>query len=315
MKLTVKHVMFILMSVLLVLTVVMFLVTVGRALDMFQLGGSPNTNTPQNSNPASGPVLNSSITTSKPIVTEPGHVHEFVQIKTYSATCVSSGYTLYECSCGKPDIRDFKDPLGHKYGEYSVVAATCTTDGWTERTCSRCDNIEKTNIIAASHNFEDWTDVESADGIPTQEQRFCFGCSITEIRSLDPANTWVLQLTELEPLYTFVHYQIVVDLAENENDPVYDIYLEDGLDATGFDYLNGEVVLSYLNNGMPTQCIVPSYAKVQTLYADGTVTNEAPAEPSVPNPDPENPENPNPDVGGEGSGDDTGSDPTGTETE
>lgn len=315
MKLTVKHVMFVLMSVLLVLTVVMFLVTVGRALDMFQLGGSPNTNTPQNSNPASGPVLNSSITTSKPIVTEPGHVHEFVQIKTYSATCVSSGYTLYECSCGKPDIRDFKDPLGHKYGEYSVVAATCTTDGWTERTCSRCDNIEKTNIITASHNFDDWADIESADGIPTQEQRFCFGCGITEIRSLDPANTWVLQLTELESLYTFVHYQIVVDLAENENDPVYDIYLEDGLDATGFDYLNGEVVLSYLNNGMPTQCIVPSYAKVQTLYADGTVTNEAPAEPSVPNPDPENPENPNPDVGGEGSGDDTGSDQTGTETE
>lgn len=326
MKLTVKQIMFILMSVLLVLTVVMAVIALDRVSDLLNLDGGPNVNNPQNSNPASDAILNSSIPTSKPIITEPGHEHEFVKVKTYSATCISSGYTLYECSCGKPDIRDFKDPYGHNYGEYTVVAATCTTDGWTERTCSRCSNIEKTNIVTASHNFEDWTEVETADGISAQEQRACYGCATTEIRSLDPANTWILRVTELEALYGFAHYQIVVDVVDNTNDPVYEIYLEDGMDATGYDYINGEVVLSYLNNDVPAQFIVPSYAKVRTLYADGTVTIEPPTEPVIPDPDPENPENPDPenpdpDVGGEGSdgedsgGDETPSDPTDTETE
>ena len=290
MKLTVKHVMFILMSVLLVLTVVMFLVTVGRALDMFQLGGSPNTNTPQNSNPASGPVLNSSITTSKPIVTEPGHVHEFVQIKTYSATCVSSGYTLYECSCGKPDIRDFKDPLGHKYGEYSVVAATCTTDGWTERTCSRCDNIEKTNIVTASHNFDDWTDIESADGIPTQEQRFCFGCGITELRSSDPANTWVLRVTELEAVGAYAHYQIVVDLADNENDPVHDVYSA-LIDPLWFDCVDGELWIYFSTEELfYTPFSVSPGNPVVTFFEDGNISYAVPEIPVDPDAGPETPE-------------------------
>ena len=249
-----------------------------------------NTNVPQNGNTVPNSVPDSSAASSKPIVTEPGHEHEYVKTSTYSPNCLNSGYSLYECSCGKTDIRDFKDPYGHKYGEYIVTAATCTTDGWTERKCSRCNNIEKTNIVTASHNYSEW--LSDTD---TTEQRTCYLCDIIEIRSLDTANTWILRLTEKEAKDGFAHYQIVVDLANSANDPTYDIYTELA-ETLHFDYVNNALCVYYTAGSVYS---VPTGATVVTFYADGNVTTALPV--ITPEPD-TGTEDPAPDIGGEETG-------------
>ena len=316
MKLTTKNLMFILMCTLLALTMVMVVITLGRVSNFFQPGEKPNVNVPQGDNPGSNPIPGGSIATSKPIVTEPGHEHNFVKTDTFSPSCVSSGYTLYECACGKPDIRDFKDPLGHNYGEYSVIAATCTTDGWTERTCSRCKNVEKTNPVSASHSFGNWTNVESADGTPTQEERICYGCGITELRSSDPANTWVLRVTELEAVGAYAHYQIVVDLADNENDPVHDVYSA-LIDPLWFDCVDGELWIYFSTEELfYTPFSVSPGNPVVTFFEDGNISYAVPEIPVDPDAGPEtpDPENPNPDVGGEDpGGEGTGNEDTGSD--
>ena len=318
MKLTAKNVMFILMCALLVLTMMMVVITLGRVSDFLQPGGTgpavsnqPNPSvTPSGSSSASVPEQSTQSTAP--------HEHEYVITDTFSPNCVSSGYTLYECACGKTDIRDFKDPYGHKYGEYSVVAATCTTDGWTERTCSRCKIVEKTNIVTASHNYSEW--ISDTD---TTEQRTCYDCDITEIRSLDSANTWVLQLTELESENGFAHYRVVVDLADN--DPAYDVYSALA-DPLRFDCVNGELWVYFSTEGIYSQFSISTGTTVVTFYADGNIALAEPVitpEPDIP--DPENPdsgtETPDPGTGDEGTGeedtggDETPSNPTGTETE
>lgn len=321
MKLTTKNVMFILMCVLLALTMVMVVITLGRVSDFLQLGGS-GANVSGQLSPSVTPSGSDGDSVSAPSTqsTAP-HDHEYVKTDTFSPNCVSSGYTLYECACGKTDIRDFKDPYGHNYGKKTVIAATCETDGWTERTCSRCNNIEKTNIVTASHSFDDWTEVNSADGTPTQEERICYACGITEIRSLDTANTWVLRLTELEAQGDFAHYRIVVDLADNENDPAYDVYSA-LVDPLRFDYVGGELWVYFSTEGIYSPFSMSTVSTVVTFYADGNISL---AEPEItPEPD-TGTETPDPDTGGEGTGEGTGeestggdetpSDPADTETE
>lgn len=313
MKLTAKNVMFILMCALLVLTMMMVVITLGRVSDFLQPGGNPNVNVPQNNKPSSNSLPSGVSIPSQSTQHIPNHEHEYVKTDTFSPNCVSSGYTLYECACGKTDIRDFKDPYGHKYGEYSVVAATCTTDGWTERTCSRCKIVEKTNIVTASHNYSEW--ISDTD---TTEQRTCYDCDITEIRSLDSANTWVLRLTELESENGFAHYRVVVDLADN--DPAYDVYSALA-DPLRFDCVNGELWVYFSTEGIYSPFSISTGTTVVTFYADGNIALAEPVitpEPDIP--DPENPdsgtETPDPGTGEEDTGgDETPSDPTGTETE
>ena len=301
-KLTAKNVLFILMCVLLVLTVIMALITLGRVGNLLQSGENPNMNVPQDTNSSSSTAPDGSDASSKPIITEPGHEHEYVKTNTYRPNCLSSGYSLYECSCGKTTIQDFIDPYGHKYSEPTVIEATCTTDGWTERKCSRCNNVEKTNIIAASHNYSEW--VSDTD---TTEQRFCDACAITEIRSLDTANTWVLQLTEQKAQDGFAHYRIVVALANSTNDLTYDIYTE-LTENLYFDYVNNTLCISYAAGSAYS---VPAGVDVVTFYADGTVANALPV--LTPETDTDT-EDPNPDIGGEDPGnEDPGNEEPGNE--
>lgn len=315
MKLTAKNVMFILMSALLVLTVMMVFITLGRVSDFLQPDGDANVNVPQgNNNNNSIPDDVSIPSNSTQYI--PGHEHEYtIKGKVHSPKCDTLGYTEYYCECGDMDFQDFQNPLGHKYGEYSVIAATCTTDGWTERTCSRCNLIEKTNPITASHSFDEWAAISSADGELTQEERICYGCGMTELRSSDPANTWVLRVTELEAVGAYAHYRIVVDLADNENDPVHDVYSA-LIDPLWFDCVDGQLLVYFCTEGIYTPLTVSTGNTVVTFYEDGNISYAVPEIPADPDSGTENPDpdTGGEDVGGEDGGEETPSDPD-TETE
>lgn len=292
MKLTAKQFIFILMCTLLVLVIVMSSIVLSRVSGLLQLGGA---GTPEPSEEPSSP---SSVPESSSVVppssseqeTTAPHVHEFVKYKTVSPACDMQGYTLYSCSCGKNDIQDFTDPLGHKYGEATVIAATCDTDGYTERTCSRCKKAERTNPTAAEHKFSQWADIAVSTGEPAQEQRTCSACKVTEIRSLDTTQTWVIRKSVLEPKGAFTHYQIVVDLANNENDPVYEIYVGLADQNVGFDYTSTGLIVSYTANDTAANYNVLAGTKALTIYADGRVTTAEPVETPDPTPDTSEPD-------------------------
>ena len=171
MKLTTKQIMFILMCTLLVLVIVMGGIVLNRVSGMFQLGGmgDPGVSTPVE-NPSSSesiPGSSSVISSSSQQETTIPHTCEFtIKGDTLSPTCDTLGYTMYYCKCGRSDIQNYKSALGHKYGEATVVAATCEEDGWTERTCSRCKLIEKTKPTTAAHKFGQWADVAVSAGDP-----------------------------------------------------------------------------------------------------------------------------------------------------
>ena len=282
MKLTTKHIIFALMMVLLVLAIVMGCLVVSRASGLLQMALNPggnNTDTTPSSNPApSSSVIPSS--SEQPTESTAPHVHEFYKDKKVSATCDTGGYTLYGCSCGKSDIRDFTDPLGHKFGEYKVVAPTCDKDGWTERTCSRCKKVEITKPTAAGHNFSSWT----ASG--NTKQRTCSGCDITEIKSQDSAQTWVMRIPAKAQKGEFDVYKITVDLTSTASDPTYEVYFNTTLGSVAFDYSDAGLVVAYGADGSYT---APAGTSVLTVNADGTVTFTPPTETPAPQPDPSEP--------------------------
>ncbi len=76
--------------------------------------------------------------------------------KTVTAqTCTEDGYSTYTCkTCGDSYKSDYTAKLGHSFGSWQVFkAATCTEDGVNIRYCSRC-HISETSVSEASgHNY------------------------------------------------------------------------------------------------------------------------------------------------------------------
>ena len=292
MKLTPKHIMFILMCTLLVLTIVLGCIVLSKVSGLLQLGGAGTPAPSESSTVNSTPVPSTSEapppSSSEQETTAP-HVHEFVKYKTVSAACDTQGYSMYSCECGKNDIRDFVDPLGHNYGEEKVVAPTCDTAGWTERTCSRCKRIEKTNTVPAGHSFGDWT-----EGL-TNKQRTCGGCHITEICSLDETQTWVLRIFAQEVKDGFAYQKVTVDLDGKDNDFTCELYISAELSGVEFDCTDAGLTISYTLAGEPQNCVVSAGTMVLTIYADGTTETAVPTVTPDPVPDPEPEPDPEPD--------------------
>ena len=277
MKLTAKHIMFVLMSLLLVLVIIMGIILLNRVSAFLQIGGGPNTNVPAGTNPSSGTASSTpaSSVTSQPNTSDT-HVHEFVKGKTYKPTCISSGYTLYECACGKEDIRDFTDPYGHNYSEPTVIPDTCEVNGWTERVCSRCDYIEKTNFVTASHDFGEWENIEEAEGEQEREHRICTTCQMEEIKRLDPSATTIIRRYVLENAGGYAHYKVIVDVLNLESDPTHEVYVDLVHGPVDWEYRSTGLNVLYKVDGIPMNCAL-SYSKtLATIHADGSVTYAAP---------------------------------------
>lgn len=168
MKLTLKQLMLIIMSVLLVLTVVMSSVVVAKVRDMVDgmgsgsgdkppvVGGNPTDTQPtpgQNQDTPSDPTETTAPT--QPPATDPDHEHDYKKCQTVAATCTDMGYTIYLCSCGKSDIRDFHNAKGHNYGEEEYLEATCETSGYRRATCRRCGAVDTREVFEAlEHDYQ-----------------------------------------------------------------------------------------------------------------------------------------------------------------
>lgn len=112
------------------------------------------------------------------------HVYE---AKVTNPTCKNKGYTEYTCTkCGKSYTADYKEALGHSYGEWKTVKnASCGVEGSKERVCSRCGAKETMAITALAHNYGEWTVTKAATcGAAGTKTRTCKNCGKTETQSI-----------------------------------------------------------------------------------------------------------------------------------
>ena len=78
------------------------------------------------------------------------HKHTYTT-KTVAPTCTAKGYTLHTCSgCGDTYEDNYKDPLGHSFGDWKTTTEpTCTADGTKTCTCKRSGcNAKKTESVS-----------------------------------------------------------------------------------------------------------------------------------------------------------------------
>ena len=125
-------------------------------------------------------------------------VHNLTPVAAVAASCTETGNTAYYlcADCGKYFTDAYGEnettleavtvaPLGHSY-EASVTAPTCTGQGYTTHTCSRCgDSYIDSETNALGHDFGGWAVTTgatlSADGVETKS---CSRCDATETRTV-----------------------------------------------------------------------------------------------------------------------------------
>lgn len=272
-----KYIVFTLMSALLALTVVMGYVVFDHASDLilpFLSQGGDTAQKPSSfasvpSSPSTPSVPDSSIPTI--------HQCDFVnKSSTYAPTCDALGYTIYVCECGRVDYKDYVPALGHEFGEYTVVPPTCTEDGWTERTCGKCGMTERTHPVEAGHKFGDPITERN------YEKHICGVCGFIEQYSTESGPVWKMEISTLEPLDSYTHLQVLLDLNGGDEEYTFDIYMGIPDQIPAFDYLNGYLVVYYDVAGESTQCGLLTGTNVLTIRPDGTPVMEAPtpAEPA-----------------------------------
>lgn len=98
--------------------------------------------------------------------------------------------TAVSCVCAVACSNNENKTCKHDYEE-TVVAATCTTGGYTEHKCSKCGDTYKDNEVAAlNHDMTDWAEKTPATCIAAQVlEKHCkrTGCDYEETKDGDAA--------------------------------------------------------------------------------------------------------------------------------
>ena len=106
--------------------------------------------------------------------------HNYVE-KVVEVTCTTDGYTEYTCTkCGTSYKKNVVKTNGHDY-EAKVTAPTCTAPGYTEYTCKNgCgDTYRSDETPATNHNFVDGTCTACGEA----EEGECVGTKETSLTS------------------------------------------------------------------------------------------------------------------------------------
>ncbi|MBR1531127.1 MAG: leucine-rich repeat domain-containing protein [Eubacterium sp.] len=130
--------------------------------------------------------------------------HNFTNyVSDGNATCTADGTKTAECDngCGETDtVTDEGSMTEHIYEE-TVIAPTCTEQGYTEYKCKDCSNTYKTDYIdALGHTPETVIVKEAQIGIAGLQQEKCSVCgtvlSETQIPALEEETTAEEETTE-----------------------------------------------------------------------------------------------------------------------
>ena len=96
---------------------------------------------------------------------EQEHTHSYTS-KVVWPTCTTDGYTQYTCSCGDSYNGDFCQKLTHLYSE-KVVSPTATSQGYTKYTCIHCGDTYNSNYTSTSGSGSTGNNGSSNNNTPT----------------------------------------------------------------------------------------------------------------------------------------------------
>ena len=85
--------------------------------------------------------------------TQPDETTHNYKASVVAPTCTKEGYTIYTClNCGDSYVSDEVKATGHNY-KSSVTNPTCTSEGYTTYTCDTCgDSYASDKVSALEHN-------------------------------------------------------------------------------------------------------------------------------------------------------------------
>lgn len=85
-----------------------------------------------------------------------GHSFPLTPTSVVAPTCTKEGYSVYQCPvCEAIEQRDPVPATGHKPGAYTITTtATCTDDGVKTAKCTVCNETVTATIPATGHNVE-----------------------------------------------------------------------------------------------------------------------------------------------------------------
>ncbi|MBQ2384168.1 MAG: SH3 domain-containing protein [Oscillospiraceae bacterium] len=133
-------------------------------------------------------VVSSAVDTATCAHTNTDHV-----IKT--STCLTDGRTITACStCGL--VVDKVTSGGHAYGAWSTTTApTCTREGVSSRTCSRCGGVETKAIDAKGHSYSTVKHPATCQNY----ERYEYTCSVCGHNYSVYADEMMTQWSEVKP--------------------------------------------------------------------------------------------------------------------
>lgn len=145
--------------------------------------------------------------------------HSYTQSVQTAATCTEKGTTKYTCACGYSYTSQNIAALGHDY-KGTIVAPTCTAQGYTTYKCSRCNDTSKANDTfkeALGHDYVGEVTTEptyTADGVMTYT---CSRCKDSYTEAIPKKEGGLVYIDDGT---TFVAYQVYID-----NGTSWDLYI------------------------------------------------------------------------------------------
>ena len=97
--------------------------------------------------------------------------HTYTEVVT-EPTCTKKGFTTYTCDvCADKYDDNYTDPVGHKFGDYTVVKeATCVTPGEQTSRCTVCNAEDTQEIPVIAHVYE-WKATTPATCLTAGEEK------------------------------------------------------------------------------------------------------------------------------------------------
>ena len=119
------------------------------------------------------------------------HTHRYESTVT-APTCTEEGYTTHTCTrCGHSYVDSHTEPTGHSFGQWThMTAPTAQTPGIDRRICDRCEAEEQQEVDGS------WQKYQLADHLQQLPAEFCRGTNLwtllePEDDMIDHNGNWV----------------------------------------------------------------------------------------------------------------------------
>ena len=157
--------------------------------------------------------------------------HTLEKTTVVAPTCTEQGYTIYTCTaCGETVKADFVPANGHSYEE-SVVAPTCEKDGYTNHVCSVCGDSYRDNYVDAAGHQYTLTVTAPTCTAAGYTTHLCSVCGHSYVDSIVPATGHSYEDTVTAPTCTAAGYTTHTCSVCGHS------YVDSVVPATGHDYV------------------------------------------------------------------------------